>query len=554
MKFELIDNAIEYCLDPSLTIMSFFAYVWSICCLLRPLFHTKLIVYLIISFVISSAVIPLIESYYLSVEDPDQTLQFFVMYLLCKIFHMWFETEVIEPAQQLINIQIHKFMELKMLNRVLTISHADQKALLDGAEFSRVCNPLKWSMLQLTTGLLSFAIDIIPSVGYIYWISLNYPLISVSIWLSIYLYYVNVTIEVVNNKDYDDIWTVHSIIRQDHYSDLIHNRGEHSHMKRAELMAEFQQLNEKSRLFSSSFNNRLNMIFNGVLIVNLCLINSYDLRTKDLLVLFQYILSIRRCISSLIHLSNEWIRARKDYDTFENVFKDYETYFRTNSDLRVSSELTIKSGSDYVSDNRHIRVESDLLLRRSDVIYVEGESGAGKTTLFDIISGIIPPSKMHFQLESDCGLIKTFEDIISDRTYVSSNISVREHLDNPLRTLTSNDSNPDMDMLHTALSMALCDFIKLDDLEKSRVFSKGQAARLKVAKYLYDVLKSGRTILILDEIADGIDPKKTIQIAQNIFAYIRSNRMICLVATHLPYLQQLDYDGVWHVENGIVRI
>ena len=78
--------------------------------------------------------------------------------------------------------------------------------------------------------------------------------------------------------------------------------------------------------------------------------------------------------------------------------------------------------------------------------------------------------------------------------------------------------------------------------------------RLKVARYLYDILVDQPSIVLMDEIADGVDPKTTIQIAKNIYTYFRQNNILCLVTTHLPYLQEMKYEMEIKIDHGYVSV
>jgi hypothetical protein len=58
----------------------------------------------------------------------------------------------------------------------------------------------------------------------------------------------------------------------------------------------------------------------------------------------------------------------------------------------------------------------------------------------------------------------------------------------------------------------------------------------------------------MDEIADGVDPKTTIKIANNIYSYFRENSILCLVTTHLPYLQEMKYEMEVKIDRGYISI
>ena len=67
---------------------------------------------------------------------------------------------------------------------------------------------------------------------------------------------------------------------------------------------------------------------------------------------------------------------------------------------------------------------------------------------------------------------------------------------------------------------------------------------------MYDILSDKPSIILMDEIANGVDPETTIKIVDSLFRYFRINNILCLVTTHLPYLQEMEYDSQINIAMG----
>lgn len=120
--------------------------------------------------------------------------------------------------------------------------------------------------------------------------------------------------------------------------------------------------------------------------------------------------------------------------------------------------------------------------------------------------------------------------------------------------MVSNRTNHNCESVWYAIKLSNCDdFINEGNIYNNDItLSKGELNRIKVARYMYDVLVDNPSIVFLDEIADGVDSNKTINIANNIYDYFRRNNILCFVTTHLPYLQTLKYDMEINIKDGIV--
>lgn len=204
-------------------------------------------------------------------------------------------------------------------------------------------------------------------------------------------------------------------------------------------------------------------------------------------------------------------------------------------------------------DNQHNPVLSDafLTIRRGESIALIGASGAGKTTLADIILGLLRPSKGNILMDGvDVYTIpKTWARIVG---YVPQSVYL---LDDTVRNNIAFGTPVEMvndKYIWQALEKAqLKDFIQglpggLDTIvgERGIKFSGGQRQRIAIARALYN--KPG--ILVLDEATAALDNETETAVMESIDALQGQITMI-IVAHRLSTIRNCD--KVYEIKDGV---
>ncbi len=172
----------------------------------------------------------------------------------------------------------------------------------------------------------------------------------------------------------------------------------------------------------------------------------------------------------------------------------------------------------YPNRDNYILENLSLEIKKNEVIGIKGETGSGKSTLIDIISGLLIPSKGKFYLNGKelNYLPKSWNKNFS---YVSQNIAL---LDNSIKkNITFGDEkNLDDNELEKIIEITqLKNLIKsstrgLDTLigDKGIKISGGEKQRIGIARALY----SKKDLLIMDEATNALDEITENKIMSNI--------------------------------------
>lgn len=192
----------------------------------------------------------------------------------------------------------------------------------------------------------------------------------------------------------------------------------------------------------------------------------------------------------------------------------------------------------------------NLVIPERKVVAIVGPSAAGKTSLVDVLLGIITPSKGDVKISSLSPIqaIKQWPDAISyvpQSVYVA-NASLRKNI-----AIGIADSETDDNKVLDAIDKAqLSDLVKIlpegldSELgEEGNSLSGGQRQRLGIARALY----SDPQIIVLDEATSALDGE-TEKLVADAISTMRESATIILVAHRLSTVRSADL--VCYLEDG----
>ena len=188
----------------------------------------------------------------------------------------------------------------------------------------------------------------------------------------------------------------------------------------------------------------------------------------------------------------------------------------------------LEVNSIYLYRNRkQVFKDFSLNLKNREIILLEGENGVGKTSLLNMISGLINPdeglikicSKSIIELGNQKKKIFTY---IPDKNCLKENLSVNENLKSWLKlsNLKVNDNS---------YQKALNTF-SIDNIQETLVKSLSHGQKKKVA--LTKLLFSKSKLWLLDEPLNGIDTKTITVLKQIMVQHIKKNGSI-LFSSHV---------------------
>ena len=188
----------------------------------------------------------------------------------------------------------------------------------------------------------------------------------------------------------------------------------------------------------------------------------------------------------------------------------------------------LEVSSIYLYRNRkQVFKDFSLNLKNREIILLEGENGVGKTSLLNMISGLISPDKGFIKIcrKSIIELgnhKKKIFTYIPDKNCLKENLSVNENLKSWLKlsNLKVNDNS---------YQKALNTF-SLDSIQETLVKSLSHGQKKKVA--LTKLLFSKSKLWLLDEPLNGIDTKTITELKKIMVQHIKKNGSI-LFSSHV---------------------
>jgi len=243
-----------------------------------------------------------------------------------------------------------------------------------------------------------------------------------------------------------------------------------------------------------------------------------------------------------------------------NIINDIET--NTFSNEKINNQLKQIEflekinicNISYFYDNKKIILDNiNFEIKKGETIGIIGQSGSGKTTFVDILSGLIPPTSGRITSDNiDIQKnIRNWQDqigYIQQNTYLM-NDSIKNNIAFGLNNLEIND-------LHLKNSINIS---QLDDLvnelplgietaigERGIKLSGGQRQRIGIARAIYKNPK----ILIFDESTNSLDPETEKKILDN-FKKFKDDKTIIIISHNRESLKQCN--KIIKIEKGTLK-
>ena len=226
----------------------------------------------------------------------------------------------------------------------------------------------------------------------------------------------------------------------------------------------------------------------------------------------------------------------------------------------VGEKLDIKKGISienitykYPQTERYIFQDADMEIPIGSAVGVVGSSGAGKTTIVDILLGLLKPEKGGV-FADDVNTAEHYRGWLANVGYIPQMIYM---LDGSIRKNVAfgvPDEQIDEDRVWAVLEEAhLADYIrKLPDGldteigERGIRISGGQRQRIGIARALYN----DPEVLILDEATSALDNDTEAAIMESINA-LHGKKTLVIIAHRLQTIEKCDM--VYRVENGKIN-
>ena len=235
---------------------------------------------------------------------------------------------------------------------------------------------------------------------------------------------------------------------------------------------------------------------------------------------------------------------------FSNLNKKNEEN-KSTLPLKFQKEINIKNLSfSYPSRKEFSLSKLSMSIKKGDFVGIIGETGSGKSTLINLIIGLLKPSQGEVevdQLNIDSNLSGWYKKI----GYVPQSIYLTDDTIRRNIAFGLNENDIDDSLIKESIVKAnLEEFIKnlpngLDTIvgEKGIRLSGGQQQRIGIARALY----RDPEILILDEATSSLDQATEKQIMESIHYLKRKKTLI--IATHRIFTLK-NCDKIFFIDKG----
>ncbi len=269
-----------------------------------------------------------------------------------------------------------------------------------------------------------------------------------------------------------------------------------------------------------------------------------DLTLGEMVLIIQLLNQLRWPLFAMSYILEQVQRAEADSKTFFELLdlKSTEKYEeKSPASLSKKPEVVLKNVNFSYGDGSEVLNNLNLCLKSGETVALVGHSGAGKTTLINLILKLYEPTKGDISLsgkkysKSSHAWIRSHMALVfQDTELFSSNIR-----DNVAYGLENVNDKQIIDALKKANAYEFVEKFKngLDEQigERGVKLSGGQKQRIQIAR----AILQNKPILILDEATSSLDSKSE-SLVQEALEKLFKNRLTIIIAHRFSTIQNAD--------------
>ena len=253
-----------------------------------------------------------------------------------------------------------------------------------------------------------------------------------------------------------------------------------------------------------------------------------------------YVGSAFRILPSLNRIINSYQQIKYIDPVMNNFLNDIlesKSNLLINKSLKLNFENKINFNNVSFShtNSKPLFENLNIEITKGDFVGVVGDSGIGKSTFLDLISGFIKVSKGEIKVDNKHNIFDNLNNWQNNIGYLpQNNIILDDSLINNILLYSENEA--DMARLNEVIEISgLIEIVKNlpDGLnttlgENGNRLSGGQKQRLGIARTLY----SDKSILLFDEATNALDENTNFQIIKKLKKYCKEKNKTIIFVSH----------------------
>ena len=266
-------------------------------------------------------------------------------------------------------------------------------------------------------------------------------------------------------------------------------------------------------------------------------------------IVFRIAPSLNRIQVALNHMNSSKDLVKKMNDEYEqNHFDVVSNVTNNNDSLEFNEKIKFEDVSFGYRENVLVIKDCSFEIKKGEFVGIIGLSGAGKTTMADILMGLLPVNSGKITVDNEEITEKNINAFRNLTGYVPQEVNLLENSFKNNVAWGQDEKNIDDKRVIESLKLAqLYDFVQENGGINSviRGLSQGQKQRLMIARGLY----KNPEILIFDEATSSLDVETEHEITKMLTS-LKGNKTLIAIAHRLSTLKECD--KLIYLKDGVI--
>lgn len=266
-------------------------------------------------------------------------------------------------------------------------------------------------------------------------------------------------------------------------------------------------------------------------------------------IVFRIAPSLNRIQVALNHMNSSKDLVKKMNDEYEqNHFDVVSNVTNNNDSLEFNEKIKFEDVSFGYRENVSVIKDCSFEIKKGEFVGIIGLSGAGKTTMADILMGLLPVNSGKITVDNEEITEKNINAFRNLTGYVPQEVNLLENSFKNNVAWGQDEKSIDDERVIESLKLAqLYDFVQENGGINSviRGLSQGQKQRLMIARGLY----KNPEILIFDEATSSLDVETEHEITKMLTS-LKGNKTLIAIAHRLSTLKECD--KLIYLKDGVI--